>query len=57
VGEDGNAFAVLARVRKALKESGVPQAEVEEFTKEAMSGDYNHLLMTCMEWVEEFYEE
>jgi len=52
VGEDGNAFSILGRVRKALRNGGVPQDKIEEFTKEATSGDYDHLLQTVMNWVE-----
>lgn len=51
-GSDGNAFAIMGRVGKALKRAGVPQAEVDEFYAEATSGDYDHLLQTCMAWVE-----
>lgn len=50
IGEDGNAFAILARVRKALIRGGRRDL-VEQFTKEATSGDYNHLLCTVMEYV------
>jgi len=50
-GEDGNAFAVLGKVRKALRRANVPQEEIEQFTKEATSGDYDHLLGVCIEWV------
>jgi hypothetical protein len=49
-GEDGNAFAVLGAVRKALVDAG-HQDEVEAFFAEATSGDYDHLLGTCMRWV------
>lgn len=49
VGENGNAFAILARARKALKRAG-RSSDVEAFTKEATSGSYDHLLVTCMEW-------
>jgi hypothetical protein len=49
-GEDGNAFAVLGVVRKALVDAG-HQDEVEAFFAEATSGDYQHLLGTCMRWV------
>ncbi len=52
VGEDGNAFAILGRVRLAMKRGGAPKAEIEEFTREATSGDYDHLLATCIAWVE-----
>lgn len=52
VGTDGNAFAVLGRVRQALKEAKYPKEKIEEFTKEAKKGDYNDLLVTCMKWVD-----
>ena len=51
-GEDGNAFFIIGRVSKALKQAGVPADEVDEFRSEAMSGDYDHLLQTCIRWVE-----
>jgi len=51
-GTDGNAFAVLGAVRKAMRRAGVPAAEIDQFTKEASSGDYNNLLATAMRWVD-----
>ena len=48
---DGNAFAILGRVRKALRRANVSDAEIEAFTSEARSGDYDHLLQTAMKWV------
>ena len=51
VGEDGNAFAILGRVSKALKRAGLVDA-ADEFMTEATSGDYNHLLATVLEYVE-----
>lgn len=51
VGEDGNAFSVLGKVRQALKRGGYSDL-AEEFTKEATKGDYNNLLRTCMKYVE-----
>ena len=50
-GEDGNAFAVLGTVRRALKRAGVDAETVDEFQTEASSGDYGHLLTTVMRWV------
>jgi len=50
-GEDGNAFFILGRVRKALKRGGATPEEVKVFTDRATSGDYNHLLAVCMETV------
>jgi hypothetical protein len=51
VGTDGNAFALIGVVRKALKKAGVSKEEIGEFVDEATSGDYTHLLRTCMSWV------
>jgi hypothetical protein len=51
VGEDGNAFAILGRVDKALQRAGVDKAERREFYDEATEGDYDHLLSTVMRWV------
>ena len=51
-GNDGNAFAILGAVQKALKKADVPADEIQVFWTEATSGDYNHLLATAMRWVE-----
>ena len=52
VGTDGNAFAVLGAVTKALRRAGVSVAERDAFFAEATSGDYDHLLATAMRWVD-----
>ena len=49
--EDGNAFAIIGNVRRALRKAGATNEELTEFSEEAMSGDYNHLIQTAMEWV------
>jgi len=51
VGTDGNAFALMGKVKQALVKGGHPEL-VSEFMKEAMSGDYDHLIQTCMDYVE-----
>jgi hypothetical protein len=51
-GNDGNAFAIIGKVSQALRRSGVPKEEIDQYRKESMSGDYNHLLQTAMQWVE-----
>jgi hypothetical protein len=50
-GEDGNAFAIMGAVRKALKKAGYHGA-AEDFMEEAMEGDYDHLLQTAMKYVD-----
>lgn len=52
IGEDGNAIAIVQRVTRALRRGGVPAEEVTEFRRQALSGDYDHVLNTCMEWVD-----
>ena len=51
VGEDGNAFAILGRVQKALRRAGVEPEEIRRFVREATADDYDHLLQTVMAWV------
>jgi len=50
-GEDGNAFAILGRVRAAMKSHDIHESHIKAFTEAATSGDYNHLLRTVMETV------
>jgi hypothetical protein len=51
VGTDGNAFSVLGKVQRALREAGVSDEEVSAFHAEAITGGYDELLQTCMRWV------
>lgn len=51
IGTDGNAFAIIAAVRTALMDAGISDDEIQQFIKEVTAGDYDHLLRTCMEWV------
>ena len=50
-GHDGNAFAILATVRSALKHNGAGKMEIDKFVQEATSGDYDHLIQTVMKYV------
>lgn len=52
LGEDGNAMAMIGAVRRGLRRAGVPNAELDAFSQEAMSGDYDHVIQTCMKWVD-----
>lgn len=51
-GRDGNAFAILGAVTSALRKAKVSDEEIRAFQKEATSGDYDHLLFVCTEWVD-----
>jgi hypothetical protein len=50
-GEDGNAFFIMGRVRKALRRANVSAEEIEQYTQQSTSGDYDNLLRVAMEWV------
>ena len=51
-GNDGNAYAILANARKAMRRAGIDQTIIEEYLKEAKSGDYDHLIQTTMKYCE-----
>jgi hypothetical protein len=51
IGKDGNAFAILGAVAKAMRKAGVGASEIDAYQKQAMSGDYNHLLRVTMDTV------
>lgn len=50
VGTDPNAFSELGICRRAAVRAGLKQDEINQFMDEATSGDYDHLLGTCMQW-------
>ena len=50
-GQDGNAFAIMGAVSTALRKGGVSKEEINEYTSQSMSGDYDNLLRTAMSWV------
>lgn len=51
IGEDGNAFAIMGAVSRALRRGKVPADEIKQYMEESMSGDYDNLLRTAMNWV------
>ena len=50
-GTDGNAFAIIGTVNKALKRANVSKEDRDTFMAEAKSGDYDHVLQTCLKTV------
>jgi len=50
-GTDGNAFAVIGSVRKALLRAGVKDADIAAYQEEATAGDYDNLLQVTMRTV------
>lgn len=59
-GMDSNAMALTGTVVEAIKDAARAgditreerDASIAEFRAEAYSGDYDHLLQTCMRWVD-----
>ncbi|MBW1763849.1 MAG: hypothetical protein JRJ23_03775 [Deltaproteobacteria bacterium] len=52
VGEDGNAFSIMGRVKKALMQGGADKEYIDKYLKEATVGDYSYLLAVSMEYVD-----
>ncbi len=52
VGVDGNAYAVLGYVRRAMTKTQFSKDEQEQYTKDATSCDYSHLLVVSMDMLE-----
>jgi hypothetical protein len=51
-GTNGNAFAIIGKVKQALRDNGVPKEMINQFIDEATAGDYDNVLQTCMKWVD-----
>jgi len=52
VGIDGNAFSIMGAFKSEARKQGWTNEEVSGVLKEAMSGDYNHLLATISSHVD-----
>lgn len=48
---DGNAFAIMGAVQKALRRAGVPKEELDAYFTESTSGDYENLIAVAESWV------
>lgn len=52
VGTDGNSFALIGRVQRALQDAGIESSEVVEFTEKCFkASSYDELLQFLMETV------
>ena len=51
IGHDGNPFSIMGRVNKALMLAGADKEYVDKYLNAVTSGDYNHLLVVSMEYV------
>lgn len=53
VGVDSNAYCIMGYVQRAMRMEHYSQEEVNNYIKDAKSGDYNHLLATSIDMVDE----
>ena len=51
-GQDGNAFMIMGRASKALRENGADQEYIDKYMDEATAGDYDNLLRITMKYVD-----
>ena len=47
--EDGNAYAIMGYVCKAMKREGKSNEEIDNYLEDAKSGDYSHLIDVSVE--------
>jgi hypothetical protein len=52
IGKDGNAFSIMGLVKKALMRAGADKEYIDRYLSEATSGDYDHLLVVSMGYVD-----
>lgn len=50
-GYDGNAYTIMGRVSKAMRDAGCTKEEIDEYRELSMSGDYDNLLRVAMQTV------
>lgn len=53
VGVDGNAFAIIGYVKKAMKREGYSQEAIDNYTNKATEGDYNNLVSVSVDQIHE----
>lgn len=44
IGQNGNAWSIMDRARTAMRKHGFSKDLLDQYMREAMSGDYNNLL-------------
>lgn len=55
VGVDGNAFSIMGYTARALRREGLADL-IDKMHEEATSGDYNHLIAVCDEYIDKANE-
>ncbi|MDR2457802.1 MAG: hypothetical protein LBD41_04910 [Clostridiales Family XIII bacterium] len=57
VGQNGNAFSLMAYTASAMKKEKFPREEISKMQEEAMSGDYNNLLVVLDNYIAKCNQE
>lgn len=57
VGVDGNAFAVMGYVVQCMKKEKMTAEEIKAYKDKAMSDDYNNLLATSFDMIEQLNDK
>jgi hypothetical protein len=52
IGQDGNAFSIMAHVKQSLRRAGADREYIDKYLSEATAGDYDHLLVVSMGYVD-----
>uniref|UniRef100_A0A6H1ZZV7 Uncharacterized protein n=1 Tax=viral metagenome TaxID=1070528 RepID=A0A6H1ZZV7_9ZZZZ len=52
IGNDGDAFAILGRCKRALRAAGADDEYVTKYLQESSAGDYDNLLQVAMKYCE-----
>ena len=52
IGTDGNVFAIIGKVRRALREAGQPERAAAFVERAFQAHSYDEVLQLCLEFVE-----
>lgn len=52
VGVDGNAFAIMAYVKRAMEREKMSAIEIRNYLEESKRGDYNHLILVSLKMID-----
>lgn len=52
IGCDGNAYAIMGHVTRKLRRAGNRSPILDEYRRQATSGDYDELLTCSMMWLD-----
>jgi hypothetical protein len=52
IGVDGNAYFIMAHVANVLRRAGASSEYIDTYREEAISGDYDNLLVVSMLWLD-----